>query len=140
MPASRAGTALRKSEHLYRRTLNAVRGRFPGAFLAEDRDTQVPDLVVDLAEGSFGKFVRGRKPLFESCDVFECVIDLISRQRTQNSSHVFNLGNAMADHRQIVPCRDGKANRVFKPIPGKNRPHVQIVGHNETIKTEFVAQ
>jgi len=50
--------ARRGSEHLYRRALNTLRRRLPGTFFAQDRDTQVPNLVIDLAEGGFGKFVR----------------------------------------------------------------------------------
>src|SRR5262249_30892519 len=105
-----AGSPFVGSEHLHRRTLTALRTLLPGAFFAEDRHTEVPNLVVDLAEGGFGKCVRWCKSIFESRDVFQCAIDWILRQRGENSLHILNLGNAMADHRHVVPCRDCKAD------------------------------
>ena len=140
MPASRAGMARRGSEHLYRRALNALRRLLSGVFFAQDGDTQIPNLVVDLAEGSFGKLVRLFKSFLESCHILQSAIDLILRQRIEDSLDVLNLGNAMANHRDVVPCRNGQAYRVLKPIPGKERAHVEIVSHDQTIEIEFAAQ
>src|SRR5205814_10732140 len=36
--------------------------------------------------------------------------------------------------------RNGQSNRVFELIAGKDCAHVEIVSHDETIKTEFAAQ
>ena len=73
-------------------------------------------------------------------NVLQCTIDLILRQRGKDSLHVVDLGNAMADHRQVVSCRDGQANCVLEPIPSEDRAHIEIVCHDEAIETEFVAQ
>ena len=63
--------ALRGLEHLYRRALHALRSHLSRTLFAQDRDTQIPNLVVDLAEGFLGKFVRWCEPFLESRDVFQ---------------------------------------------------------------------
>src|SRR5437870_14462 len=131
---------IRGLEHLYRRALNTLRSRLPGPFFAKHRDTQVPNLVVDFAKGVFRKFVRWCESSFESGDAFQSAIDLIVRQDVEGSLHVLNLGNAMTDHCHVVPCCDTQAYRFLKPISGKDRSHVEIVSHDETIEAELVAQ
>src|ERR1043166_6534389 len=141
MPArSRAGSPLLGLEHFYRRALNALRTRLPDALFAQDCHTQMPNRVVDLAEGSFGKFGRWCNCFFASGDIFRCAIDLILGQRSEDSLYVLNLGNAMADHSHVVSSSDREANCVLEPKSCKNRSHIQIVSHNETIETEFAAQ
>jgi len=110
------------------------------ALFAQNGDTQVPNLIVDLAEGFFRKLVRWCESFLESRDAFQGAIDLILWQRSEDSLHVLDLGNAMANHRHIVPCCDGQSTCVLKPIPSKNCAHVEVVRHDETIETEFVAQ
>src|ERR1044071_6668945 len=117
---TRAINALRELEHLYRRAMHTLRSHLPRALFAQNGDTQLPNLVVDLAEGFLGKLVGRSEPFLESRDVFQGAIDLILWQRSEDSLHVLDLGNAMAQHRHAVPCCDAKANRVFQPVSGKN--------------------
>jgi hypothetical protein len=44
------------------------------AFFAKDGDAQVPDFMVDLAEGGFGKFVRRCEFLLELRHAFQGAI------------------------------------------------------------------
>lgn len=140
IPASRAINAARGLEHLYRRALYALRSHLPRTLFAQNGDTQIPNLIVDLAESFLGKFVRWCEPFLESRHAFQGAIDLILWQRSEDSLHVLDLGNAMAKHGHVVPCCDAKANCVLKPVSGKNCAHVEIVRHDKTIETEFVAQ
>src|SRR5262249_43653931 len=121
-------------------TLNALRSRLPSAFFAQNGDPQAPDLVINLAESSFGKLARWCDSFLELRNVFQRAIDLILWQRSENSLHVLNLRNAMADHRQVVSHGDREANRSLQPIFRKNRAHVEIVRQYKTTETEFVTQ
>src|SRR5215469_18984286 len=109
MPASREGSALIRSEHFYRRALNALRTSLAGVFFTQDCDTQIPNFAIDLAKSSFGKFVRWPKSFFETRYILQSQVNLIPRQGNQDSLHVFNLGNAMANHRHVVSRRDSEA-------------------------------
>ena len=54
--------------------------------------------------------------------------------------HIFDFGNAMANHRQVVSRRNSQTNCFLEPVAGKNRAHVQIVGHDEIAELEFITQ
>ena len=57
-----------------RRTFAVFDAALLRAFFAEGRDAQVPNLVVDLAKGGFGKLVRRGKFVFELRHAFQRVI------------------------------------------------------------------
>ena len=52
----------------------------------------------------------------------------------------FNLGNAMANHGEVISRSDGQTNRIFELVSGENRAHIEIVSHDETIESELIAQ
>src|SRR5881392_4515729 len=109
--------ALRRSKHLYRRALNALRRRLSDVFFAEDRDAQVPDLVINLTEGNFRKFAGWCKSFFELGHISQSAIDLILRQRSKDPLDVLNLRNAMANHRHVVPCRSRRSRACCAVSP-----------------------
>src|SRR5207247_5880902 len=110
----------------------------PGAFVPENSDTQVPNLIVDLMELGFRKFVRRRKFVFETRNAAQRAVNLIRRQRAQNSMHVFDFRNAMADHGEVISRSNPQANRVFEFVPGENSDHITLVGHNKTFASELL--
>src|SRR6266436_818957 len=42
----------------------------------------------------------------------------------------FNLGNAMANHGEVISRSDGQTNRIFELVSGENRAHIEIVSHD----------
>src|SRR5437763_16082456 len=77
--ASRFESSLRSID-LNRRTFAVFDAALFGAFFAEGRDAQVPNLVVDLTKGRFGKFVRRLDRFLELRDARQCAINLFVRQ------------------------------------------------------------
>src|SRR5207249_11095930 len=79
-PHLRPADALRarpRLEQLHWRVFGAFDAALFGAFFTQSRDTQVPNLIVDLAKGGFREFV-GRHDLFlEPFNARERSIDLI---------------------------------------------------------------
>src|SRR5437879_6557508 len=97
-----------------------------GTLFAERRDSQLPDLIVDLAEGGFGKFMRWLHPFLERRYAGESAIGLFARQCLQNLANVFDLRNAMAYHYQVVSSIDRETNCFFQSVAIQNRAHVEI--------------
>src|ERR1700730_12483850 len=122
------------------RTLAVFGAALPGPFLAENGNAQIPDFIVDLAEGGFGKFMSRREFFLEACDAGERAIDLAAGQSTKDAMDVLDLGNAMTNHREVVPGRNRETDRVLESKTIENRAHVEIVGHDETLKADVFAE
>src|ERR1700730_17768919 len=93
------------------RTLAVFGAALPGPFLAENGNAQIPDFIVDLAEGGFGKFMSRREVFLKTCDAGEVSIDLLTWQNTKDAMNVIDLGNSMANHREVVPGRNRETDR-----------------------------
>src|SRR2546430_4349445 len=104
-----------RSEHFHRRKFAVFKAALRGGF-AESRDAQIPNFIVDLAEGSFRKFMRRSELLLESRDAGESAIDLIGRQRPKDTAHTLDFGDAVTKHRQIVPGTDREADRFLQTV------------------------
>jgi hypothetical protein len=128
------------SINLHRRAFAVFDAALLGAFFAERGDPQFPNFVVDLAERGFGKFVRRLHCFLEFRDAAERAISLVARQRVQNLANVFDFRNAMTNHHEIVSGVDRETNRVLQTVSVQDRSHVEIVGHDEAVETEFVAE
>src|SRR5439155_1874195 len=139
--ASQSAVKRRKdSINLDRRTLAILRAALSCAFRSKHRDAQVPDFIVDLAKGGFGKFVRRCEGFLEANHAGERAIDLIAGQTAEDAMDVLDLWNAMANHGEIVSGRNRETNRVLEAVSIENRAHVEIVRHGETIEAEFFAK
>src|ERR1700730_8824262 len=119
------------------RTLAVFGTALPRRFFAKNGDAQIPDFIVDLAEGGLGKFVRKRELFLEASYAGERAIDLVARQIAENAMDVRDLGNAMANHREVVPGRNRETDRVLEAKAVENRAHVEIVGHDQAFKAQF---
>ena len=75
----------------------------------------------------------------ELADVLLRAFDLVGRQRTKDSVHSFDFRYAMAKHHDVLSGLEREANGLIQTIPGQNGAHVEIVSHDETIETKFVA-
>src|SRR5437764_13850054 len=110
-----------------------------GAFFAECCNAEVPNLVVDLAKGGFGKLMRRLHRFLELRDAGERAISLFARQRFQNLANVLDLRNAMAHDYQVISRVDRQANRLLETVSVQDSAHVEIVGHDEAVESEFFA-
>src|SRR2546423_14724241 len=99
-----------------RRTFAVFDAALLGALLAQCRDTQVPDLIVDLAKGGFGKFMRRLHRLLKLRDARERAVGLFAWQCFQNLANVFDFRNPMTDHYEIVAGSDGEANCLVEAV------------------------
>src|SRR5713101_8938147 len=126
--------------HFNRRVFAVFDAALFSALFTESGDAQVPNLVVDLAKCRLGELVRRRYLFLEAFDTFLCALDLIGRQSPQNSVYVFDFRNAMTDHGQIVSSPDGEPNCFFQSVTVQDRAHVEIIGHDQSIEAEFLAQ
>src|SRR5207248_2541198 len=83
--ASQSAVKRRKdSINLDRRTLAILRAALSCALRSKHRDAQVPDFIVDLAKGGFGKFVRRCEGFLEANHAGERAIDLIAGQTAED--------------------------------------------------------
>ena len=79
-----------------------------------------------------------RRDFFLKCrHARESAINLSARQRTEDPLYVFNFGNAVTNHCQIVSSANREMNRLFESVSVQNRTHVEIIGHYETIENKF---
>jgi len=110
------------------------------AFFTQNSDAEIPDFTIDLAKGGFGEFVGWRKILLKARHALQRAIDLFARQCAQNPAHILDLGDTMANHGEIISRGNDETNSVLELVRRENRPHIKIVGHDETIEAKFVAQ
>src|SRR5712691_6599379 len=87
-PISRDAPTRRNLINFYRRTFAVFDAMLFGAFLAQSRDAQFPNLIVDLAKCRFRKFMRRLHFFLERRHAGEGAIGLIARQCLQNLANV----------------------------------------------------
>src|SRR6266446_1727803 len=139
-PISRDASTRRNLINFYRRTFAVFDASLLGALFAQRRDAKFPNFIVDLAKGGFRKFVRRRHRFLELRDARKRAADLFGRQRFQNLANIFDFRNPMTNHYQIVASGDREPNGLFQSVSIQDRAHVEIVGHDQAVESEFVAQ
>src|SRR6266446_5604731 len=122
------------------RALGVFRTSHCGTLLAQRRDPQVPNLIVDFPESRILKSAGRRELCFETGNIGQRAIRFCAWQFSEDAMNISDFRNAMADHRQIVSGADGEANRFFEPVLVQDRAHVEIVRHDQTIEAKFPTQ
>jgi hypothetical protein len=107
---------------------------------AEDGDSQVPDLLVQLRKRGLAEVMRRGEVRFAPGDVAERPLEIACGKFRNVSNGFFDRRNAMTDHGQIVSSPDRAADRFFKPVLIQDRAHIEVVGHDQTLEAKLAAE
>src|SRR6476646_8702875 len=128
-----------RSESLHRRNL-ALAHDPTGFFFTDHCSAEIRNFSIDLLKGALREFLRWREVLLEITYVLLRAFDLIGRQSAKDSLYRFNFRDSMAKHHYVVSGLQAEANGIVQSISRENRAHVEIVSHDQTVETKFVAQ
>jgi hypothetical protein len=84
--------------------------------------------------------VGQREFFLEPRNTCERALNLVAGQTAKDPMNLFDLGNAMADHGQIISRFDCEPNCFFETVLIQDRAHIQVIGHDQTVEAKFCTE